>query len=70
MNKQPDALPVATVNRIKGQVLKSTSTFSVVAGGTNSANAEDYARAGADILVTSAPYFSPPRDVAVTLTAL
>jgi molybdenum transport protein len=40
-----------------------------VAGGINSANAEAYARAGADILVTSAPYFAPPRDVAVTLSA-
>ncbi len=39
------------------------------AGGINSANAEAYARAGADILVTSAPYFAPPRDVAVTITA-
>lgn len=40
------------------------------AGGINAGNAEDYARAGARILVTSAPYFAPPRDVAVTLTPL
>lgn len=39
------------------------------AGGVNIANAEAYARAGASILVTSAPYFATPRDVAVTLTA-
>lgn len=37
------------------------------AGGVNAGNAEAYARAGAHILVTSAPYFAPPRDVAVTL---
>ena len=37
------------------------------AGGINASNAADYARAGADMLVTSAPYFAPPRDVAVTI---
>ena len=67
---QLEKMPVATVNRIKSQISKSSPTRIAAAGGINSANAEDYARAGADILVTSAPYFSPPRDVAVTLTAL
>jgi molybdenum transport protein len=38
------------------------------AGGVKAANARDYARAGADILVTSAPYSAPPRDVSVTIT--
>jgi len=38
------------------------------AGGVKVANAADYARAGADMLVTSAPYFAPPRDVAVTIS--
>jgi len=37
------------------------------AGGIKAGNAADYARAGADMLVTSAPYFAPPRDVAVTI---
>ena len=37
------------------------------AGGINASNAEAYAQAGARILVTSAPYSAPPRDVAVTL---
>jgi len=37
------------------------------AGGIKADNAADYARAGADMLVTSAPYFAPPRDVAVTI---
>lgn len=67
---QLEKMPVATVNRIKGLIPKSSPTRIAAAGGINSANAEDYARAGADILVTSAPYFAPPRDVAVTLTAL
>lgn len=38
------------------------------AGGVNRANAAEYARAGADILVTSAPYAAPPRDVSVRFT--
>lgn len=37
------------------------------AGGVTVANALDYARAGADLLVTSAPYFAPPADVKVTI---
>lgn len=37
------------------------------AGGVNASNAVAYARAGADLLVTSAPYFSAPADVKVTL---
>lgn len=36
------------------------------AGGVNAKNAVDYARASADFLVTSAPYFAPPADVQVT----
>ena len=37
------------------------------AGGVNAQNAAAYAAAGADLLVSSAPYFAPPRDVAVSL---
>lgn len=37
------------------------------AGGVNAANASDYARAGARVLVTSAPYWAPPKDVAVKI---
>lgn len=36
-----------------------------VAGGVNAENAVAYADAGADILVSSAPYHAPPRDVEV-----
>lgn len=39
------------------------------AGGINAANAAAYARAGADILVTSSPYWAPPRDVQVRIRA-
>lgn len=37
------------------------------AGGVTLANALDYARAGADFLVTSAPYFAAPADVKVSI---
>ena len=37
------------------------------AGGVTAANALDYARAGADFLVSSAPYFAPPADVQVSI---
>jgi molybdenum transport protein len=39
------------------------------AGGVTTENAADYAKAGADILVTSMPYFARPRDVAVVIEA-
>jgi molybdenum transport protein len=35
------------------------------AGGVNASNAENYARAGARLLVTTAPHLAPPRDVQV-----
>jgi molybdenum transport protein len=40
------------------------------AGGVNAGNAAQYAAAGADILVTSAPYWAKPCDVAVHIEAL
>ncbi len=38
------------------------------AGGVKPDNAAAYAAAGADVLVTSFPYFAPPRDVKVIIT--
>jgi molybdenum transport protein len=38
------------------------------AGGVNAANAAAYAQAGADVIVTSAPYLARPCDVQVNLT--
>jgi molybdenum transport protein len=40
------------------------------AGGVNVRNAADYAAAGADLLVSSAPYWAQPRDVKVIFEAL
>lgn len=39
-----------------------------IAGGINEQNAVAYAQAGADLLVTSAPYYGKPADVQVTFT--
>ncbi|MCE4556789.1 ModD protein [Roseateles cellulosilyticus] len=39
------------------------------AGGVTKANAVAYAAAGADLLVTSSPYFAPPAEVKVTLVS-
>ena len=38
------------------------------AGGVNLRNAVAYARAGADLLVSSAPYLAPPADIRVEIT--
>jgi molybdenum transport protein len=67
---QLEKLPPEAVDRIRRAFPVGATTRIAAAGGINSANAEAYARAGADILVTSAPYFAPPRDVAVTISAL
>jgi molybdenum transport protein len=39
------------------------------AGGINAGNAADYVRAGADVIVTSAPYTARPLDVKVIIEA-
>lgn len=39
-----------------------------VAGGVRADNAAAYVAAGADLLVTSAPYSAPPRDIAVSFS--
>ncbi|MBP7337953.1 hypothetical protein [Niveispirillum sp.] len=40
------------------------------AGGINAGNAGAYAKAGADIIVTSAPYNAAPTDIQVALDVL
>jgi molybdenum transport protein len=40
------------------------------AGGIHAANAADYARAGADVIVTSSPYTARPLEVKVTMEAM
>lgn len=64
---QLEKWPVEAVERLVPQL---PGTRIAAAGGINAANAAAYARAGSRILVTSAPYFAGPRDVAVTLSTL
>lgn len=64
---QLEKWPIEAVDRLARRI---PGTRLAAAGGINAANAADYARAGCSILVTSAPYFAGPRDVAVTLSAL
>lgn len=67
---QLEKLPPEAVEKIARQLAGSGRHGRIAAaGGIKPDNAEAYARAGAGILVTSAPYFAPPRDVAVTLIA-
>ncbi|WP_225864780.1 ModD protein [Ideonella benzenivorans] len=47
---------------------ESLTTRLAPAGGVTLDNALDYARAGADLLVSSAPYFARPADVKVGIT--
>lgn len=46
-------------------VARGSAALVAAAGGINASNAEDYARAGARVLVTTAPHLAPPRDVQV-----
>jgi molybdenum transport protein len=61
----PDA--VAELRREVGRLYPRP--LIAAAGGINAENAAAYAAAGADILVTSAPYWAKPRDVAVRIEA-
>jgi molybdenum transport protein len=44
---------------------QGSSALVAAAGGIDAGNAESYARAGARLLVTTAPHLAPPRDVQV-----
>ncbi|MGJ4946307.1 ModD protein [Bradyrhizobium sp. HKCCYLS1011] len=60
----PDQI-AALVARMNAVAAMGARPIIAAAGGVNAANAADYARAGADVLVTSAPYVARPRDVQV-----
>jgi molybdenum transport protein len=62
----PDAVALL-LDRLAGA--RPAHTRIAAAGGINASNAAAYAKAGADILVTSAPYTARPRDVQVRITA-
>ncbi len=67
---QLEKLPPETVATIVARLVDAAPHAKVAAaGGVKPANAADYARAGAHILVTSAPYFAPPADIEVSISA-
>ena len=67
---QLEKLPPETAATIVARLVDAAPHAKVAAaGGVKPANAADYARAGAHILVTSAPYFAPPADIKVSVSA-
>jgi molybdenum transport protein len=58
----PDAVR-AVVDQLKKRA--DGRPIVAAAGGINEKNAAEYARAGADVLVTSAPYYARPADIQV-----
>jgi len=62
-------VPVDIV-RVAERLPRDRRPVLAAAGGINPSNAADYASAGADVLVTSAPYTAPPRDVQVRIAAI
>lgn len=66
---QLDKMPFSEVNaiaRIKARC--APHAVLAAAGGLTADNATDYARAGADVLVTSWPYTARPADIAATMS--
>lgn len=57
--------PAAVAEVVDAVTARAAAVLVGAAGGINAHNAEDYARAGARLLVTSAPHQAPPRDVQV-----
>lgn len=67
---QLEKFPPETVAAVVARLADTASPVKIAAaGGINLINAADYARAGAHILVTSAPYFAPPADIKVSILA-
>lgn len=57
--------PQAVADVVAALAERHSPALIAVAGGVNAANAEAYARAGARLLITSAPHVAAPRDVQV-----
>jgi molybdenum transport protein len=67
---QLEKCPPDVVTRVMAKAAAAKRALLVaVAGGVNKANAEAYARSGARLIVSSAPYTAPPRDVAVSISS-
>ncbi|MBN2887614.1 MAG: ModD protein [Chromatiaceae bacterium] len=57
--------PAAVAEVVAALEARGLRPIIAAAGGINASNAEDYVRAGARLLVTTAPHLAPPRDVQV-----
>lgn len=67
---QAEKFPVEEIAALRSAVEGLTlRPLIAAAGGVNAGNAASYAKAGADILVTSSPYWAKPLDVAVHIKA-
>lgn len=67
---QLDKIPPAEIHILRARIDKLPHPpLLSAAGGINAENAGLYAEAGADILVTSQPYYAPPKDVKVQIKA-
>ncbi|CAL79059.1 Putative pyrophosphorylase modD (molybdenum transport component) [Bradyrhizobium sp. ORS 278] len=66
--KFPPADIAALVQRVRTLATLPVRPIVAAAGGVNARNAAAYAEAGADVLVTSAPYLARPCDVQVRIT--
>lgn len=60
---EPDAIP----NLLKQAKACAPLCRLSVAGGVNASNIAQYAATGIDLVITSAPYYSPPADIQVVL---
>jgi molybdenum transport protein len=68
---QAEKFPPDRIAALRAEFTKlSPRPLIAAAGGINSGNAAAYAGAGADIIVTSSPYWAKPRDVAVKIEAI
>jgi molybdenum transport protein len=61
--------PAAVASIVARLAVAAPHAKVAAAGGVTAANAADYARAGAHVLVTSAPYFAPPANIKVRIEA-
>ncbi|MCG5535245.1 ModD protein [Ectothiorhodospira mobilis] len=65
---QAEKFPLEALARLAHALRDFPGVRLAAAGGIHADNAADHVHAGARILVTSAPYTAPPRDVSVRLT--
>ncbi|WP_299439009.1 ModD protein [uncultured Rhodospira sp.] len=65
---QLEKFPPDDVADVAARLPAGAAVCIAAAGGIHPGNAGDYARAGARVLVTSAPYYAKPADVGVTVT--